>query len=178
MSNTETSTNADPVIAVHDTRTAAEATIAVWSRAGFDMKKLSIIGKGYPAEGHSLGFYAVGDRIQTWGGVGSFWGAIWGLPVAPAVFVLPAVGLVAVAGPFAQALVAALESPAVVGGPSALGAALYGLGISKSNAIKYEADVEAGRFLVIVHDLADDIAKARAVLATMPHPETMAAAAT
>lgn len=177
MSNRETSSQTDPVIAVHETHSAAESTITALSRAGFDMKKLSIIGKGFHTEEHALGFYTVGDRIKTWGGIGSFWGAIWGLLLTPAVFVLPPVGLVAAAGPFVLALVAALEGAAVVGGLSALGAALYGLGMSKSQAIKYEADVKADRFLVIVHGSADDITKARAVLKAMLHPETLTVAA-
>ncbi len=44
---------------------------------------------------------------------------------------------------------------------SALAAALVGLGMPKDRAIKYEADVKADRFLVIVHGSADDIAQAR-----------------
>lgn len=177
MSNTEIATGVDPVIAVYDTHIAAESTIKSLSRAGFDMKKLSIIGKGYHTEEHALGFYTIGDRIKTWGGIGTFWGAIWGLLAAPAVFVLPPVGLVAVAGPFVLALVAALEGATVVGGLSVLGAALYGLGMSEKAAIKYEADVKADRFLVIVHGSADDIAQARAVVAVIPDPTKPAAAA-
>ncbi|MES2190957.1 MAG: DUF1269 domain-containing protein [Pseudomonadota bacterium] len=171
MSNSETPIPADPVIAVHDTHTAAEATIRALSRAGFDMKKLSIIGKGYHTEEHALGFYTVGDRIKTWGGIGGFWGAIWGLLLTPAVFVLPPVGLVGVAGPLVVGLMGALEGAAVVGGLSALGAALFGLGLSRTQAIKYEADVKADRYLVIVHGSEDDIATARAVLRSVPETD-------
>ena len=180
MSRNETSTDTDtdPVIAVHDTHAAAESTIKALSRAGFDMKKLSIIGKGYHTEEHPLGFYTTGDRVKAWGGIGSFWGGIWGLLTAPAVFVLPPIGLVATAGPLVVALIAALEGAVVVGGLSALGAALYGLGMSKDRAIKYEADVKADRFLVIVHGTADDIAKARAVLKATSSSETDTIAAT
>ena len=177
MSTQDTRPNADPVIAVFDTHAAAEATIKALSRAGLDMKKLSIIGKGYQMEEHALGFYTVGDRIKTWGGIGSFWGAIWGLLVGPAVFLLPPVGLVAAAGPFTLALVAALEGAAVVGGLSALGAALSSLGMSNNQAIKYEADIKADRFLVIVHGSMEDIARARAVFETGPHPATVPATA-
>lgn len=134
------------------------------------MKKLSIIGKGYHTEEHALGFYTAGDRVKTWGGIGGFWGAIWGLLAGPAVFLIPHVGLLAVAGPFGVALVAALESAAVVGGISALVGALISLGTSKDRAIKYEADLKADRFLVIVHGTVEDIAKAKAILATAPRP--------
>lgn len=158
----------DPVLAAYDTHMAAEKTVKDLSLAGFDMKKLSIIGKGYHTEEHALGFYTVGDRIKTWGGIGGFWGAIWGLLSGPAVFVLPNIGFVAVAGPFGLALIAALESAVVVGGLSALAAALVGLGVSKDRAIKYETDLKADRFLVIVHGTEEDIAKAQAILAAAP----------
>lgn len=167
----------DPVLAVYDTHTAAEATVKALSVAGFDMKKLSIIGKGYHTEEHALGFYTVGDRVKTWGGIGGFWGAIWGLLTGPAVFLIPTVGIVAVAGPFGLALVAALESAIVVGGLSALAAALVGLGMSKDRAIRYETDVKADRFLVIVHGSAEDISRARAILATAPRSTELSAEA-
>jgi hypothetical protein len=158
-------TNTDPVIAVHDTHGAAEASIKALSLAGFDMKKLSIIGKGYRTEEHAVGFYTTGDRVRAWGAAGGFWGAIWGLLVGPAVFVLPPVGLVAVAGPIALALVAAFEGAVVVGGVSALCGALASIGLSREQAIKYEADIVADRFLVIVHGSQEDIDRARAMLA-------------
>jgi hypothetical protein len=32
-----------------------------------------------------------GDKIKTWGKVGAFWGGIWGLLIAPAMFFIPGV---------------------------------------------------------------------------------------
>lgn len=158
--------NSDPVIAVHDSHDGAEAAVKLLSRAGFDMAKLSILGKGYRAGEHALGFYTEGDRVRAWGAAGGFWGAIWGLLAGSAVFVLPPVGLVAAAGPIAASLVAALEGAAVVGGVSALCAALVGIGLPRDQAVGYEADIVADRFLVIVHGTPDDIDRARAILAT------------
>ena len=37
------------------------------AESGFDMKKLSIIGKGYHTEEKLVGFYNAGDRIKLWG---------------------------------------------------------------------------------------------------------------
>jgi hypothetical protein len=56
---------ANPVIAVHDSRAAAESTVTALSRAGFDVKKLSIVGKGDPAEEDARGSCAAGDRHQA-----------------------------------------------------------------------------------------------------------------
>jgi len=79
--------------------------------------------------------------------------------------------LIAAAGPFVMALVGALEGAAVVGGLSAIGAALVSLGVSKDRAIKYEGAIQADRFVVIVHGTAQDIERARGVLASSSHPE-------
>ena len=87
-----------------NTHPEAEEAIRELGRSGFDMKKLSLIGKGYHTEEHPVGFYTAGDRIKTWGGVGAFWGGFWGLLFAPAVFFLPGLGLVALAGPIVAAL--------------------------------------------------------------------------
>lgn len=166
MSTVATRTAVNPVIAVYDSHIPAESTIRDLSRAGFDMKKLSIIGKRYRAEEHALGFYSTGDRITASGGTGGFWDAVWSLLAGPAVSVVPQVGLVAAAGPFGLALIAACNSAVVAGGVSALVAALVSLGISKDQAVKYEADVKAHRFLVLVYGSAADIARARSLLGT------------
>ncbi|MET3119617.1 hypothetical protein AAKU64_003858, partial [Undibacterium sp. GrIS 1.8] len=75
----------DSPVHIFNSHIEAEEAIQTLSKAGFDMKNLSLIGKGYHSEEHPLGFYTLGDRVKTWGGNGAFWGAIWGLLLAPAV---------------------------------------------------------------------------------------------
>lgn len=149
---------------VFNTHTEAEEAIQSLSRSGFDVKKLSLIGKGYHTEEHPLGFYTAGDKIRSWGGIGAFWGSIWGMLLGPALFLLPGIGLVAMAGPVVTALVSALEGAVVVGGLSALGAAMTQIGVPKDQVIKYEMALKVDKYILMVHggnDLAD---KARAVL--------------
>jgi hypothetical protein len=150
---------------VFNTHVEAEAAVRELGKSGFDMKKLSLIGKGYHSEEHPVGFYTTGDRIKSWGGVGAFWGGIWGMLFAPAVFILPGLGLIALAGPVVALLVGALEGAVVVGGISALGAALTSVGVPKDEVIKYETALKADEYVVIVHGNADDLAKANSVLA-------------
>jgi len=149
---------------IFNTHGEAEAAIQALSRSGFDVKKLSLVGKGYHSEEHPIGFYTTGDRIKTWGGVGAFWGGIWGLLLAPAIFFLPGVGLVAMAGPVVSALVGALEGAVVVGGVSALGAALTRIGASKDQVIKYETALKADKYVLMVHGSDEDLAKVANVL--------------
>lgn len=155
----------DPVVAVTASHDGAEAAIKALGKAGFDMAKVSVVGKGYRGERHALGFYTLGDRVRAWGAAGGFWGVVWGLLLGSAVFVMPPLGVIAAAGPITAALVAALEGAAVVGGVSAISVALAGLGLPHDRAVNYEADIAADRFLVIVHGTQEDVAKARAILA-------------
>ena len=156
--------NPDSAFFVFDTHAAAEQAIRTLGQSGFDMKKLSLVGKGYHSEERPMGFYTAGDRIKAWGGTGAFWGGIWGLLLAPAVFVLPGIGLVGMAGPLVATLVGALEGAVVVGGLSALGAALTQLGLPKDQAIKYETALKVDKYVLMVHGNLDELAKARTVL--------------
>ena len=155
----------EPPIFVFDTHPQAEAAIHSLARAGLDVKTLSLVGKGYHSEEHPLGFYSAGDKIKSWGRTGAFWGGVWGMLIAPAVFFLPGLGLLAMAGPLVTALVGALEGAAVVGGLSALGAALTQIGVQKDQVIKYETALKVDKYLLVVHGSAEDEDKARSVLA-------------
>ena len=157
---------------VFHTHVEAEEAILALSRAGMDVKKLSLVGKGYHSEEHPIGFYTAGDKIKSWGGAGAFWGSIWGLLMAPAVFVLPGVGLVALAGPVVAALVASLEGAVVVGGLSALGAALTQIGVPNDQIIKYETALKADKYVLMVHGTAEESVRARRVLSGLKAIET------
>lgn len=148
-----------------DTHDAAQRAVQSLGQSGFDLKKLSLVGKGYHSEEHPVGFYTVGDKIRSWGGTGAFWGGIWGMLLAPAVFFLPGIGLIAMAGPLVATLVGGLEGALVVGGLSALGASLTRLGVPKDQVIKYETALKVDKYLLLVQGSAEDQARARSVLA-------------
>jgi hypothetical protein len=148
-----------------NTHEDAERAIRALSQSGFDVRKLSLVGKGYHTEEKPMGFYTAGDKIRAWGGTGAFWGGIWGLLLAPAVFFLPGLGVVALAGPVVAVLVGALEGALVVGGLSALGAALTRVGVPRDEVIKYEAALKVDKYLLVVHGSLEDQAQAGIVLA-------------
>lgn len=165
------------IIATFDAHTQAEQAVRELQKSGFNMKKLSIVGKGYHPEEHPIGFYTTGDRIKTWGGMGAFWGGIWGLLFGAAFFWLPGIGPIAAGGPIVHALVTALEGAAVVGGAGAFGAALASLGVPKDSLIKYERQLKADKYLVIAHGNADEIRQARDILERIKATETELVAA-
>jgi len=89
-----------------------------------------------------------------------------------------------VAGSAVAWIVGALESAAVVGGLSALGAGLYSMGISKGKALKYESSIKAGKYLLVAHGTPEEVETARQILANtgaeelgVHQPEESAAAA-
>jgi hypothetical protein len=153
------------VVAVYDSHADAEAAVAALSAASFDITKISLVGKDYHTEENVVGYYTTGDRMKSWGGLGAFWGGIWGLLFGAGFFLIPGIGPVVVAGPFVAAIIGALESAVVVGGLSAVAAGLVSLGIPKDSAIKYEAEIKADKFVMVVHGTAEELEKARTILA-------------
>ena len=152
------------VVGIYNSHTEAEASIKELQRSGFDMKKLSIVGKDYQTEEHVIGFYNAGDRMKFWGKQGAFWGGFWGLLFGSALFLIPGIGPVVVFGPLVSWIVGALEGAVMVGGLSALGAGLYSIGIPKDSIMEYETALKAAKFLVIAHGTAAEMATAKSVL--------------
>ncbi len=159
-------TDTNAVIAVYENHSGAEAAVKELQKSGFDMKKLSVVGKDYHTEENVVGYYNAGDRMKYWGKWGAFWGGFWGLLFGSAFFWVPAVGPVLVGGPLVAWIVAGLENAALVGGLSALGAGLYSIGIPKNSVVEYEAAVKAGKYVVVAHGTAAEAAKAREILNT------------
>ncbi len=160
------------IVAIYPTHPAAETAVKELQQSGFDLKKLSIVGRDYHTDEHVVGYYNTGDRMKSWGARGAFWGWIWGCLFGSAFFFIPGLGPLVVAGPLVGWLVGALESAVVVGGLSALGAGLYGLGIPKDSILKYETALKSDKFVLIVHGSAADTVRAKEIL-TRTSPEAL-----
>ena len=100
-----------------------------------------------------------GDRMKYWGKVGAFWGGFWGLLFGSALFIIPGLGPILVAGPVVAWIVAALEGAVEVGALGALGAGLYSIGIPKDSIVKYETALKTDQFLLIAHGTAAEVAQ-------------------
>jgi hypothetical protein len=157
----------DTVIAVFADHDAAETAVKKLTAAGFKMNNLSVVGKGYHSEEKVVGFYNAGDRIKFWGVRGAFWGGLWGLFFGGLFLAIPVVGHVVVLGYLAAIAISAVETAVMTGGLSALGAALYSIGIPKDSVIQYESAVKTDGFLVMAHGAGEEIARAKAILGTV-----------
>jgi hypothetical protein len=151
-------------VAIFNDHTGAEQAVKELQRAGFDIKKLSLVGKDYHSDEQVVGYYNTGDRMRYWGKLGAFWGGLWGLLFGSALFFIPGIGPIVVGGPIVAWIVGALEGAAVVGGLSAVGAALYSIGIPKDSVLKYETSLKANKFLLVVHGTVDEVERASSIL--------------
>ena len=86
------------IVATYPSHTAAEAAIKELQQSGFNMKKLSIVGRDYHTDEHVIGYYNVGDRMKVWGKTGAFWGRLWGFLFGSAFFWIPGLGPLLVTG--------------------------------------------------------------------------------
>ena len=139
------------VVAIYETHVQAEEAVKELQEAGIDMKSLSIAAKDTHTDEHVVGYYNAGDRMKYWGKIGAFWGGFWGLLFGSALFAIPGVGSLLVAGPLVSWIIAGLEGAVVVGGVSAVGAGLVSIGIPKDSVIEYDTALKADKFLLIVH---------------------------
>ncbi len=154
------------VVAVYDSHLHAEAGLKLLQRSGYDMKRLSIVGRDYHTEEQVVGYYNAGDRMKRWGKTGAFWGGLWGLLVGSAFFAIPGFGPVLAAGPLVVSMIGALEGAAVAGGLGAIGGGLLSIGIPRDSVIEYESAVRAGNFVLVAHGTELEAEKARSVLLT------------
>jgi uncharacterized membrane protein len=156
--------NFNSTVAVYTSHSEAEAAVIDLQQSGFDMTKLSIVGRDYHADEQVIGYYNIGDRMAYWGKMGAFWGGIWGVFFSSAFFWVPALGPLLVAGPLVVWVIAALEGAVVAGGLTAIGAGLCGLGIPKDSIVQYEKAMKNGRFVLIAHGTPEDVARAHQIV--------------
>jgi len=151
-------------VAIFSDHTGAEHAVKELQKAGFDIKKLSLVGKDYHSDEHVVGYYNTGDRMRYWGTLGAFCGGLWGLLFGSALLFVPGIGPIVVGGPIVSWIIGALQGAAVVGGISAIGAALYSIGIPKDSVLRYETSLKANKFLLVVHGTADEVERASSIL--------------
>jgi hypothetical protein len=157
------------VVAVYDTHAQAEVAIKELQEAGVDMKSLSIAGKDTHTDEHVVGYYNAGDRMKYWGKMGAFWGGFWGLLFGSAMFAIPGIGPILVAGPLVAWIIGALEGAVLVGGVSAVGAGLFSIGVPKDSVIKYDLALKTDKFLLVVHGTPEEVNRAKDIITRTEH---------
>src|SRR4051812_45611109 len=163
MSQAETPLGSS-VVAVYPDHASAERAVRRLHQEGFSMSDLSIVGRDFQVSESPVGFVTAGDFASAGAGTGAWVGGLFGLLMGAAFLILPGVGPVIIAGPLSAALLGGLEGALAGAALGALGGALVGWGIPKEQALKYELNVKAGKFLVIARGKPEEITKARSLL--------------
>ena len=163
------STESDLAVATYGTHVQAESAIKELQRLGFDMTRISIVGRDYRLEEHVVGFLNAGTRAEIYGRLGAFWGGLLGILFGSVLFSFPVIGPVVALGPIAAMLFSGLEGAVVVGGAGALVGALSAMGIPKDSVLRYQNSLQAGEFLLVVHGDEQDIQRAKALLTASGH---------
>lgn len=159
------------VVAVYETHAQAGAALKELQRCGFDMRNLSIVGKDYHADEAVVGYYNAGDRMKRWGASGAFWGGMWGLLFGSALFMIPKVGPILVAGPLVAWIIGGLDGALSVSGLSAIGAGLHSIGIPKESVLEYESAITSDKYVVVVHGTVVEVRRAGQIMGAS-HPES------
>ena len=173
------------VVNVFPSHVEAEAAVLDLQKAGFDMRKISIVGKDYQTSEHVRGFLTWKDTAKAGAGEagywGSFFGGLFGILTGVGLLFIPGVGPVIVAGHAAGVLAGWLEGM-ILGGVGAavaggLVGALVGLGIPKEQALKYETEIKVGKFVVIASGTDEEIDRAHQILKNAGHEVNQTVAA-
>jgi hypothetical protein len=160
------------IVGTFPSHVEAESAVLALEKAGCDMHTVSMIGKDYQTSEHVRGFLTWKDTAKTDAVGGSYWGSffggLFGTLMGAGLLFIPGTGAVLVAGPIAGVMAGWLEGT-VVGGSGAavaggLAGALVGLGIGKDSARKYESDLEAGKFVVLVTGTDEDVTQVQDLL--------------
>jgi hypothetical protein len=151
------------IIAVYERQSDAEAGLLDLQRAGFDLKRVSILGKETECGEQVIGHYSTGGRMKYVGARGAFWNDLWKRLPGAACFDVPGIGRILMAGPMTVWAVSASDEPDAED-LTAVGAGLHSLNISKSSVRRYESAIKAHKLLLIAHGTPDELLKSREVL--------------
>jgi uncharacterized membrane protein len=170
-------THTHTVVAHFPSHAEAERVVLELQKKGFDMQKLSIIGKDYQTSEHVRGFLTWKDTAKAGATGGAYWGSfvggLFGILAGAGVVFIPGMAPLVIAGPIAGVLAGWLEGTLVGGAGAAavggLAGALGGLGIPKHEVVKYETQIQAGEFIILVTGSNEDVSQARQILDRISH---------
>jgi hypothetical protein len=148
------------VVAVFQNHADAEEAVRALEKGGIPIQKISIIGRDFQLREDVQGYYRPSDAAKEGAGFGAWFGGLWGMLMGFGLFLLPGAGPLIVLGPLAGLIAGAISGAGV----GALVSGLMALGIDKEKALKLQARLQAGEFLVTVAGMPEEIERARQIL--------------
>ncbi len=151
-------------IGVYETMAQAEAAVQKLSSGGFPIDHVSVVAQNLQSEKEIHGYVTAGDVAKTGAATGAWVGGLFGLLVGAAFLWIPGIGPILAAGPLSLALLGGVEGAAAGAVGGGILGGLIGWGVSKEHILKYEEQLKGGKYLVIAHGTADDVARAQSIL--------------
>lgn len=146
----------------------AEAAVRQLARDGYDLSKVSMVGRDVDSAALVGGHWDERSRGSSSAIVGASWGGIRAMLVGSGCFLVPGIGPLIVAGPLLTLIV---RSMGAVVGPDklcAMAAGLNELGIPKDSILRCEAALKSGKVVLIAEGSAMAMILAREVLRRTP----------
>lgn len=138
-------------------------------RSGCDLTRISVVGKDAHTEGHAVGYYNTGHRLNYWGTLGAFWGGLWGMLSGSAFFVVPGIGQVLVAGPLVSSIVNGMEDSPLIPPKDALSTGLFHAKMPKDRLAIYETAIRGSKFGLFAHGASFETFSIGEVLKRLGH---------
>jgi uncharacterized membrane protein len=158
-------------VGVFSHRRDAEAALRELRDAGFDMDRVSVVGKDIRQDeiaGADVHNRATGNKADEGakGGAaaGAALGGLGGLLVGLGALAIPGIGPVIAGGALATALATTAAGGAIGAAAGGLTGALVGLGIPEERARHYNDRVNRGDYLVMVDGTEEELHRAQAIL--------------
>lgn len=152
------------VIGVYRTISEAEEAVRVLDQGGFPIKQISVLAQNLESEKTVHGYITASDMAKAGAGTGAWLGGLFGLLAGAAFIWVPGFGPLLAAGSFAAVLLGGIEGVVAGAAGGGLLGALVGWGVSKQHILKYEEQLKGGKYLVIAHGSAEEVARARNIL--------------
>lgn len=151
-------------VAVYETLAQAEAAVRALDQDRYPITQVSIVAQNLETEKEVRGFITAGDVAMQGIGTGAWYGGVFGLLMGGAFLMVPGFGPLVVAGSLAAALLGAVHGAAFGAAGGGLLGALVGWGVSRDHVIKYEDHVKGGKYLLVAHGNAEEVARAQDIL--------------
>lgn len=152
------------LVAIYPDHDAAESAVKLLQKNGIKMDQLSIVGQDFKTIEKPIGFLTTGSVACDGARVGAWTGGFFGILVGAAFLVVPGIGPLVIVGPLAATLLGGVEGALVGSAVGALAGALVSLGFSENQAIRYESEIKAGKFLVTLKGDSEEIENARTIV--------------
>ena len=79
-------------VAIYATPGQAQDAIKELEKSGFNLKRLSIVGKAYNEQDEVVAYYRQGDQMKCWGELSGFWNTLSSIIRGWALFSIPSTG--------------------------------------------------------------------------------------